>query len=64
MSNETINIHIDETTEDKDITMHGHPHHHHRPPQDYCVFSGVSAITVGKTAPVSPSIGDLWIDTN
>jgi len=27
-------------------------------------FSGLSKITVGTTAPSSPSTGDLWVDTN
>jgi hypothetical protein len=27
-------------------------------------FSGLSRISVGTTAPVSPSVGDIWIDTN
>jgi hypothetical protein len=27
-------------------------------------FDGLSRITVGATAPSSPSTGDLWIDTN
>jgi hypothetical protein len=27
-------------------------------------FSGLSRISVGTTAPSSPSVGDLWIDTN
>ena len=27
-------------------------------------FSGLSKITVGTTAPASPAIGDLWVDTN
>lgn len=27
-------------------------------------FSGVAKITVGTVAPGSPSVGDLWIDTN
>lgn len=27
-------------------------------------FSGTSKITVGTTAPTSPSVGDIWIDTN
>jgi len=27
-------------------------------------FSGLSKITVGPTPPSSPSIGDLWVDTN
>lgn len=31
---------------------------------DYLAFSGTAKITVGTTAPASPSTGDLWIDTN
>ena len=27
-------------------------------------FSGVAKITVGTAAPGSPSVGDLWVDTN
>lgn len=27
-------------------------------------FSGLSKITVGTTAPTSPAVGDLWVDTN
>lgn len=27
-------------------------------------FNGFSRITVGTTAPSSPSVGDLWVDTN
>lgn len=26
--------------------------------------SGASTITVGTSAPGSPSVGDLWVDTN
>jgi hypothetical protein len=28
------------------------------------VFSGLAKITVGTTEPTTPTIGDLWIDTN
>jgi hypothetical protein len=31
---------------------------------DNITFSGLTKITVGITEPISPSIGDLWIDTN
>jgi hypothetical protein len=31
---------------------------------DYLAFSGTSKITVGTSAPTSPSVGDIWIDTN
>ena len=27
-------------------------------------FSGTSKITVGTSAPSSPSVGDIWVDTN
>ena len=27
------------------------------------IFDGLSKITVGLTAPESPSVGDLWVDT-
>lgn len=27
-------------------------------------FAGVAKITVGATAPVGPSVGDIWIDTS
>jgi hypothetical protein len=31
---------------------------------DDAQFSGLSKITVGTSAPVSPAVGDLWVDTN
>jgi hypothetical protein len=31
---------------------------------DYLAFSGTAKISVGTSAPSSPSIGDIWIDTN
>jgi hypothetical protein len=31
---------------------------------DVTAFSGLAKITVGITAPSTPSAGDLWIDTN
>lgn len=31
---------------------------------DYLAFSGTTKITVGTTAPASPTAGDLWVDTN
>lgn len=27
-------------------------------------FSGLTKITVGTNEPTSPSVGDLWVDTN
>ena len=27
-------------------------------------FSGLNKITVGTTQPTSPSVGDIWVDTN
>jgi hypothetical protein len=31
---------------------------------DATAFSGLAKITVGTSAPGSPSVGDLWIDSN
>ena len=31
---------------------------------DATAFSGLAKITVGTSAPVGPSVGDLWCDTN
>lgn len=31
---------------------------------DYLGFSGTGKVTVGTSTPSSPSIGDLWVDTN
>lgn len=31
---------------------------------DLALFSGLAKITVGTSAPGSPTTGDLWIDTN
>lgn len=31
---------------------------------DGIAFSGLTKITVGTTEPTSPSVGDLWVDTN
>lgn len=30
----------------------------------FLAFAGLTKITVGATEPTSPSVGDLWIDTN
>jgi hypothetical protein len=31
---------------------------------DYLAFSGTAKISVGTSAPGSPAVGDLWVDTN
>ena len=43
---------------------HSHYHNDTRGDARYILRSGLSKITVGTTAPGTPSVGDLWVDTN
>ena len=43
---------------------HSQYHNDARGDARYILKSGLSKITVGTTEPTSPSVGDLWVDTN
>ena len=62
MSRELINVRIEESV--SYVNVHDNAQHHHHPLPDGGVFPGAPSVTVGNTAPVSPRVGDLWIDTN
>lgn len=50
---------INGTTNQLDATGGTHDHDN-----DYLAVAGPKLLTVGTTAPSSPSTGDLWLDTN
>ena len=52
-----LGIHIDDLTTARTLQM---------PDADGTLIAGtgVSSVTVGTTAPATPAIGDLWVDTN
>lgn len=51
-SNITLTVEDDTTDEEVDVTIVSP------------VFSGLTKITVDSTQPISPSVGDLWVDTS